>query len=142
MSSMQRNRDEGSGATEDTDRDHPVGFNILIPYPPKPKARPRVTTRPDGTSHTYMPQTYAEWKENVGTIIRLKGKNLQGNVEMQCVFYPDHIRLWMMETPKGRHGRADLDNLLGGVMDAAQMSGVIENDKNVVYVEGFFREEG
>jgi Holliday junction resolvase RusA-like endonuclease len=85
-----------------------------------------------------MPATYTEWKENVASIIRYKGKNLRGHVMVGCVFYQDHVLLEVMETTRQRHGRADIDNLIGGVMDAMQMSGVIENDKDVVYIEGMF----
>lgn len=138
MPGVQRNGDERSEADQEVDGLSQAGFHIVIPYPPKPKARPRVTTRPDGTSHTYMPATYTEWKENVATIIRLKGRNLRGPIIMGCMFYKDHIVLDMWETTRQRHGRADLDNLLGGIMDAAQQSGVIENDKDVVYLEGGF----
>jgi Holliday junction resolvase RusA-like endonuclease len=89
-----------------------------------------------------MPATYVEWKENVATVIRLYGKNLAGNVLTSMVFHPTHITLRVQETEKKRFGRADIDNLIGGVMDAMQDSGVIADDKHVVWVEGVFTQDG
>ena len=141
MPSVQGDRSK-KGKADGSNRNDPArGFTVTIPYPAKPKARPRVTTAYDGTSHTYMPATYTEWKENVANVIRLYGKNLSGKVITSMVFHPTHFTLRVQETEKQRFGRADLDNLVGGVMDAMQDSGVIRDDHDVVWIEAVFAQD-
>lgn len=110
---------------------------IRIPYPAKPKARPRVTSR-----GTYMPKAYTEWKKAVGMIMALRMKPLTGRVQVSMVFHSDHFTISVNKTEKERHGRADLDNLIGGVLDALVDAGVIEDDRDVVWLEGVFAQDG
>ena len=110
---------------------------VRIPYPAQPKARPRVTSR-----GTYMPKPYTVWKENVATVMGLRMKPLTGRVAVSMVFHSDYFTVSVNKTEKERFGRADIDNMIGGVLDALQDAGVIENDRDVVWVEGVFAQDG
>lgn len=91
-------------------------IHLVIPLPPKGKARPRVTSR-----DTYMPHDYQQWRAD-----------FVGHVHDQAhgiAPIPGWFAIGLtVTTPKGRM-RPDLDNVLAAVLDALQDSGVIENDR-------------
>lgn len=97
---------------------------LLIPLPPKAKARPRVTRR-----GTYMPADYQAWRAEF-TGYAHEQLRKQGGLSGKFA-----IGLTII-TPSGTM-RPDLDNVLGAVLDALQDAGAIENDRlchEVLYV--------
>jgi Holliday junction resolvase RusA-like endonuclease len=84
-----------------------------------PKARPRETyNKATGRRHTYMPTEYMTWKKQLAYELAKQHPQLVSACYLGIMF---HF--------KGTT-RADLDNLIGGIMDACQ--GVLyENDKAV-----------
>lgn len=114
--------------------------DLLIPYPPMPKKRPRVTA-----NGTYMPADYVEWKANVAMVMDLKSKilkNFREPVAISIWFAKENMRVRIEPSELTRFGQADIDNLAGGVMDALQLSGVIHNDSQVVELTCLFDTEG
>ena len=106
----------------------------------EPKARPRVTK----TGHAYMPKKYAEWKSGLATIVgsrfRAEGNRpLEGPLKLEVDITKGvwGFRLTELES-KERFGRADLDNLVGGVMDMLQDAGVIKNDSQIEAIAATF----
>jgi len=107
------------------------GWECTLPWPPAPKKRPRVTT-----NGTYMPKEYKEWKAAVA------GDALSGPVGLVVEFHKEKIVLMAAEAPDiTRFGQADIDNLLGGLMDAMQDSGKIQNDRQITAVQMRFAKE-
>jgi len=117
---------------------------IRIPLRGKPKPRPRVT------SHgTYMDKDYMEWRENV--VLELHQQlnpnfdqpPIKGSLRLIARFGSDFmdIQLLKVDEVRAKHVRADIDNLLGGIMDALQDAGVIVNDAQIVAVEAVTWEE-
>ena len=89
-------------------------FEVTIPGPPRPKARPR-----QGRGHWYDPS--AKDEEAVAWYFaRHKGEFLEGDVRVDTFFYV---------VPRSR---ADEDNLRKLVLDALQRIGVVNNDRQVV----------
>jgi len=105
-----------------------------IPWPGKSKPRPRVTRR-----GTYNPPEYTEWKENVAIVLGAALPHMSGNVRLGLTFDETGIDVVIVETERERFGRNDIDNLAGGVMDALQDAGVIDNDARVVYLTAYFK---
>jgi Holliday junction resolvase RusA-like endonuclease len=120
-------------------------YEGYIEIPPMPKKRPVVTRDKNGLSHTYMPPAYTEWKEEAGWLMLAKAKGVkfkEGRIYMALVFDKDGFNLRIEDADEGadRFGQADLDNLLGAVMDAAQGCGLIRNDIDVVMLAGGFKD--
>jgi Holliday junction resolvase RusA-like endonuclease len=105
-----------------------VGFQLTIPIAGKVKPRPRVTK-----NGTFMPKPYVDWKKEVVTYLQSQPsvKTLQGPVSLLVKFLPDKIEMMIAESPVDRHGRGDIDNLLGGLMDALQDAEVYKNDSQI-----------
>lgn len=113
-------------------------FVAEIEIKPMPKKRPVVTGK-----NTYMPPDYVAWKKDFGlqlksALNRAKLEKFRGRIQMGIVFEKDKISVMISDTEDGRFGTADLDNLCGAVMDAAQDYGVIDNDRNVVALGATF----
>lgn len=112
----------------------PDKLTIRIPYPGKPKARPRVTR----TGHAFMPKPYMDWKELVRGFLKdsCRAVHFDGPVRCDMVFHKEHIRL-VIEKIDGdqQYIRGDIDNLAGGLMDAIQPAkgetGLFTNDSQV-----------
>ena len=81
-----------------------------------------------------MPSEYMEWRENVAQVLALQGVKLEGRVKLTVVFGKQQIWMTVSETDMTRHGRADIDNLTGALMEALEDSGVIANDRDVVTI--------
>ena len=116
---------------------------MKIPMRAVPKARPKV-----GNKRAYMPAEYMAAKAEFAThltSLRIPLNNHEGPVALEVVFGPDDI--WMQlvpmygNKPKGMR-KADLDNLVGFVMDAAQDAGLIKDDKQVLSIEATYTQEG
>jgi Holliday junction resolvase RusA-like endonuclease len=58
-------------------------------------------------------------------------------VGVELVFESDHIKLRAYQLPSSRrpkYVRGDVDNLIGGVLDAMQDAGTINDDRQVLEV--------
>ncbi len=109
-----------------------------VDIPPMPKKRPRVTV-----NGTYMPKDYVEWKQAAGYLIRgaLKKQRIPefvGRIRMDIVFDKKGFLLVIEGTDNNRFGNADLDNLVGAVLDACQDCKVIHNDRDVIELTSRF----
>lgn len=104
------------------------GFSMTLPWKGKPKARPRVTS-----NGTFMPKLYTEWKEAIAEYVKLdpKSTELEGPLSLVVEFRPKEIMFLISESDTDRHGQGDIDNLLGGLMDALEDAGVYKNDSQV-----------
>lgn len=109
---------------------------IRIPLRGKPKPRPRVTS-----NGTYMPPDYMEWKKSVFDELLAQGLpqagKIEGNLKLIVRFGSDFmdLQLFKLDEVRAKHVRADVDNLVGGIMDALQDAGIIVNDAQIVAVE-------
>jgi Holliday junction resolvase RusA-like endonuclease len=106
---------------------------VRLPWAGKSKPRPRVTKH-----GTYNDPEYTEWKENVSLVMGSMMHQVDGKVRLGLTFNKDSVDLVLVETERKRFGRNDIDNLAGGIMDALQESGVIDNDSQVVYLTAQF----
>lgn len=116
----------------------PRRFIVDLEIPPMPKKRPRVTR-----NGTFMPAEYVTWKEEVGVLVvnamrLVSAEAFTGRIELDVTFHRKRMTVLILETDNERHGRADIDNLLGAVMDAMQDAGVIDNDRDVTAISGRF----
>lgn len=116
-------------------------WTISVPVRPKPKARPRVTNR-----GTFMPKDYRHWRNELATLISLhKTPTFDGPVEIDLIFDTDEITMTVRDTGwlRVKHVRADLDNLIGAVMEVLEDTGIVENDRLVTSIHARFskREE-
>jgi len=114
-------------------------MKFVIPFAGKPKARPRL----NANGPTFMPKDYMEWKDRViewARFSRLHKQRIEGTVHIYAVFDTDKILVEVTpcghKRPKGVGG--DLDNLVGGLLDALQGAGVIDNDRNVMEIVASF----
>ena len=111
----------------------PRGWQLSLPWKGKPKPRPRVT---QGGQHTYMDKDYVEWKENVGEVVAAAGVGvLSGPLSLMVKFYKDRVELMLSEGAPPRHGQGDIDNLLGGLMDALQDAGCYKNAIQIARIQ-------
>lgn len=118
-------------------------MRFIIPFPAKPKARPRHDSR---SGRTHMPADYMDWKDKVVAYLRLTGQTKQpftGNVRVSMVIGGGQVEVLilpaMISRPKGVGG--DLDNLAAGVLDAIQDAGLFPNDRNVMELSAIFESE-
>lgn len=118
-------------------------YIINLPWPGKPKPRPRVTTNERGESHTYNPAEYTEWKQNIVELLAHHKVAVEGKCKLEILFTEKdvHVRVIPItyEFERDKHVTADLDNLCGGVMDALENAGVLENDRDVVALNAQIR---
>ena len=105
-----------------------------IPWAGLPKPRPRVTR-----NGTFNPHAYTQWKSDIAEFVALTTKQQhEGRVEMTMTFRKDSVHVVIEDTEQERFGRADIDNLSGGILDACQEAGIIVNDRNVTIIHGRF----
>lgn len=113
-------------------------FTIVIPWPGKPKARPRVTS-----NGTFMPPEYMEWKQNIVDLLAYDKRIVEGycHLEMEFTKLEVFVRVIPItyDYQRDKGVRGDLDNLVGGVMDALQDAGLIDNDERVVGIDASIR---
>ena len=91
-----------------------MAVTIEIPGPPRPKARPR----PNPAGGVWSPSK-GEEERVAGYLLRFKGLFPEGPVGMACEFHVNS------------RSRADVDNLVKLVKDAAEKAGVYTNDFQV-----------
>ena len=112
---------------------------LYLPVRGKPKARPRVVDK-----HAYMPDDYMAFKGKVDSEMRIRGmiprEMVTGPLSLDAVFGTDGMWFQLRPVPghvRAVHVQADVDNLLGGLMDALQDATVYEDDKQIVEVHGW-----
>ena len=111
---------------------------IRIPFRGKPKPRPRVDRKA-----THNPTEYTEWKQDVVDFLARQAlaraeTPIDFPVQLRVSFTSDSIyfQLYELESVKRpKHVRADLDNLVGGLMDALQEAGVVVDDRWILDLE-------
>jgi len=108
---------------------------IRIPFRGKPKPRPRA----DRNIHN--PTEYTDWKADVAAWLQSEGYHkleIDRPVKLIAIFGTDYIDLQLIElgdVSRPKHVRADIDNLIGGLMDALQTAGVLANDRWMLGIE-------
>jgi len=106
-----------------------------VPLRGKPKARPQVT------SHgTFMPRPYREWRKDFGNLLLLQRpkKYMEQPIGVELEFGTDEVRIKtypLFEAIRPTHVRADIDNLIGGVLEVFEDVHVVENDKQIYVVQ-------
>ncbi len=112
---------------------------LFLPIRGKPKARPRVVK-----GNTYMPANYTAFKEKIS--IEMLDRGLipsiphAGPLSLEAIFGTDGMWFQLRPVPgheRAKHMKADVDNLLGGLMDALQDATVLEDDKQIIEVHGW-----
>jgi len=115
---------------------------IRIPLTGKSKPRPAVSNK-----RAYMPKEYMEWKVAVGQALKelkVPADEYEGAVALEVIF--GRYDMWVQVVPvndtkpKGLK-RNDIDNLVGGVMDALENYGIYKNDAQVVSLDVMFEQE-
>ena len=113
---------------------------LIIPGRVVPKARPRFDPR---SGRAYTPKGYAEWLDMASTTVALtlRKPGMGGPLLLRTAFSPAGVEVAVMDCApveyKGRRG--DLDNMTGSVMDALEQGGAIENDRDIVRIETWFK---
>ena len=106
-------------------------YSAVIPIRAKPKPRPR-----GGKGHFYLPKDFQEWRtEMVKALHDANFPHFEGPVGLYATFYSDATSIQLVDLSdhqRAKHVRADLDNLLGGLFEVLQDSGVIDNDNQIV----------
>lgn len=108
---------------------------LWIPVRAVPKERPQV-----GSKGAYYSDRYVEFRRSVGMALattRTLASGIDFPVSLECSFGSDgfHMQLrrivsWQSgEVRRPTHVRGDIDNMMGGVMDALQDHGVLADDK-------------
>jgi len=113
---------------------------LRLPVRGKPKPRPKFDSRAVSRK-AYNPDEYTEWKRLVGVELTRMGidkRVLDMPLRLEAGFGTDYIDFQLF--PLAHHRRpkwvtADIDNLVGGFMDALQDHGLIVNDKQIVEAE-------
>jgi Holliday junction resolvase RusA-like endonuclease len=117
-----------------------IDFDGFVPVRGKPKARPRVTK-----NGTFMPADYRKWRDEFAVeLARLKPPAYQGPVALRLDFQTDGVRIHMdaFDGVRPKHVRADLDNLVGAVMEVLEDAGVVGNDRQIMFLEASCYEDG
>ena len=114
-------------------------FSFVVPWPAKPKARPRVTG-----SQAYMPSDYRKWKARVADFIALsRDEVVEGKCRVEMVFREKDVAIRVVpvieDWRRAKGVRGDIDNLVGGMLDAMQDSGMIDDDRNVIEVHALIQ---
>ena len=115
----------------------------MIPLRGKPKARPRVTR-----NGTFMPKDYQSWREAFGMLMTT-GRNPAPQlgdlpIALELEFGTEAVKVSLFEQPtakRAKHVRADVDNLIGAVMEVLEDQGIVTNDRQVMLVVASVAEE-
>ena len=115
---------------------------LYLPIRGKPKARPRVGVN----NRPFMPKKYMAWKEQLGDELRRQGLSsleLSNSMSLEVVFGTDAMWIQLRELKnfqRAKHVTADIDNLMGGLMDGLQDAGVIADDRLIVESHGWIQD--
>ncbi len=111
-------------------------MRITLPLTPKVASRPRVTK-----GHAYLEKAYKDWLDDAVTLLRLikvkrKLVTLENPVAVALDLHPDRIEIAITDGWPDARGkfRGDIDNYAKAALDAIQKSGLIKNDRQVVYL--------
>jgi len=111
--------------------DRLTSWESVIEQPAMPKARPRVTK-----NGTHMPPKYVAWAKGFALEAKASGMKVQGYPQtLEVGLSRDRTVIRVSELPDDTTSRSkrltgDVDNYLGGVMDALQ--GIAwENDRHI-----------
>ena len=117
--------------------DVPTEGMLRINMRGKPKPRPKFDGR--GVSRkAYNPAEYTQWKRELSAELHAMGihdRAISVPVRMEAVFGTDYIDFQLFPLPhhiRPKWVTADVDNLVGGLMDGLQDHGLIANDKLIV----------
>lgn len=110
-------------------------IEFTIPIKPKSKGRPRAT-RAGGV---YTDKATREYEKAIHQFYNESGfTKFEGNVELHCTFYKDHIVVNISDVNEESKLRGDLDNMVKSLLDG--LNGVAYNDdKQVVNLLAFKR---
>lgn len=104
-------------------------WEIYLPVPPVPAARPRV-----GRWGTYYPKTYQRWMVAADELLRPLAEGVQPSQEDFHVAV--HTVATKPKTGKLPHPRGDTDNYLKGVLDAITKAQLLwSDDKQIVTIQ-------
>jgi Holliday junction resolvase RusA-like endonuclease len=110
-----------------------------IPERAQPKKRPVVTK-----NGTFMPKRYKEWRTRMAQYLAIgHSVPFSDEVHLTVVFNSHSTEVTVTEADKTAPKylrQTDIDNLIGGVMDALQESGVIINDRQITRVTAWMGE--
>jgi len=82
-----------------------------------------------------MPKEYTEWKDAVAEVVAAERvPALSGPLSLLLTFKKGSVEVTMAEGAPPRFGQGDIDNLIGGVMDALQDAGCFKNDIQIARV--------
>tara|TARA_R110002020_G_scaffold189631_2_gene388915 strand:+ start:399 stop:995 length:597 start_codon:yes stop_codon:yes gene_type:complete len=97
-------------------------MNLVLHIKPMAAPRPRFSF-----NRTYMPQTYTQWKKQVGVLMEPFGR-----IVGPCSIDVEYHHKAPSGTTWGYHTRTkDIDNMDKSLLDALQDCEFIDNDKNV-----------
>lgn len=106
-------------------------WSFEIPWRGIPKPRPQVTE-----NGVYNPAHYTEWKDNIKELLSHHRVAFEGPVSLDLLFTEKSVHVRVIPVvenfQRDKWVKGDLDNLAGGVMDALQDAGLIDNDRDVV----------
>ena len=83
-----------------------------------------------------MPADYTDWKEAVGWALKEQGiepAQIEVPLNVHVIFKEDEmlVQLFQVEKTRPKGTTGDLDNLIGGLLDALQDYGLIKDDRQV-----------
>jgi Holliday junction resolvase RusA-like endonuclease len=85
-----------------------------------------------------MPKGYMDWRKEFGALLQqAKPPTFPGPVELHLWFDSDDVMIAVKSlegVARPKHVRADLDNLIGAVMEVLEDQGIIENDRMVLRI--------
>lgn len=91
-----------------------------------------------------MPPDYREWKAMVkGFIAASRKEVVEGKCRIEMVFREKDVAIRVIpvieDWQRAKGIRGDIDNLVGGVLDAMQDAGMIDDDRNVIEVHALIQ---
>ena len=117
---------------------------LWVPVRAVPKERPQVVGKKGEHPRAYYSRRYMDFREAVAQAVTARApglRDLQRPISLEASFETDGF--WLQLRPllgwdggrnvaRPSHVRGDLDNLLGGVMDALQDGGILADDRWVM----------
>lgn len=108
---------------------HPLSINMKVMVAPMPAPRPRLQMS-GMFPRVYNPPKYTKWKRDFALMVG----NI-GHITGPCRIYVEYHTL-AKSKPLGPHTKqADIDNFDKAFLDALQDNGLIDNDKDVYWMD-------
>lgn len=119
---------------------------VTVTIPGKPVTYGRTATVVDdrGRRRRILPLGYRQWREKARDAINIgrRGRHLDGQFLLEVEIAADEVRATFTPAPpvrtRGIGVTGDLDNYVKAVLDAAQDSGLIANDRQAVAITARF----